>query len=143
MFTDHLSSAIFTKTSQPIVLADRSTSAIFTVFLGAIVLADGAYLEDAGERSPAQRACIVAQRGAHLVDGLVRALRAAEGGLVFDGLGANEAGCVVTQDWLAPLTHSVPIPIHATTIVAEKSLAHGAVHDIIGAVAIVTAHERI
>jgi len=89
------------------VLADRGTSAIFTVYGRAIVLADGAYLEDAGERSPALRACIVARRGASCVDRLVRALRAAEGGLIFDGLAADEAGCVGTQDRLAILTHTV------------------------------------
>jgi len=105
--TDPRSSAISTQTLRPIVLADRGTSAIFTVYGRAIVLADGAYLEDAGERSPALRACIVARRGASCVDRLVRALRAAEGGLIFDGLAADEAGCVGTQDRLAILTHTV------------------------------------
>ena len=99
------------------------------------MLADGAYLEDAGERSPALRACIVARRGASCVDRLVRALRAAEGGRIFDGLGADEAECVGTQDRLALLTHvtsEIQTITHATTTITEKALAHGAVRDIIG-----------
>jgi hypothetical protein len=86
------------------------------------------YLEDAGERSPALWACIVARRGAGLVDRLARALRAAEGGPPLDGLAADKAVCVVCgHDWLAPLTHTIIVIVYATTVVTEKALALGAV----------------
>jgi len=88
------------------------------------VLADGAYLEDAGERSPALRACIVA---ASCVDRLVRALRAAEGGLIFDGLAADEAGCVGTQDRLAILTHTVAIMVSCPGCTLSKFHNHSIV----------------
>ena len=99
-----------------------ATSASFTILADPIVWAHLAYLEDAGERSPALWACIVARRDAGLVDRLARALRTPEGGPPLDGLAADKAVCVVCgHDWLAPLTHTSIT--YATTVVTEKALA--------------------
>jgi len=105
-----------------------ATSASFTILADPIVWAHLSYLEDAGERSPALWACIVARRGAGLVDRLARALRTPEGGPPLDGLAADKAVCVVCgHDWLAPLTHTIIAIVYATTVVTEKALAPRAV----------------
>jgi hypothetical protein len=100
VLVDPISSTIFTIPSHQIVFADRSSSARFAILEGPDV--------------QAQSACIHAS----CMDGLARALQAAEGGLILDGLAADAAGCVGTHDWLALLTH-VEARVQATTIVTS------------------------